>query len=106
MGTRQLVPLETRIGVIMQTKTNGHKTRNPIKKTMDLRPESLALALLQAPDLITTAQYHFDASRIELEGHVAALSIRALTEASIRVKGKDGAEDTWRAPANDQERRL
>jgi hypothetical protein len=93
----------------MQTRTNGngHKTRKSWKVIADLRPESLALALLKAPGDVETAQRHFDASRIELEGHVAAIAVRALTEPIFRVKAKEaGEEDSWRAAGNDQERKL
>ncbi len=81
---------------------NGHKTRNAVKKSLDTSVQSLAVALLKAADDVYAAQTRADDARREYEGHVLALSVRAVAEPLF--EGKE--PDTRRCAANDKEREI
>lgn len=90
-------------------KSNGngskpaHKTRNPIKRTHAIDVATLAQGLIKSADDVYAAQGVYDLTRAEYEGHVAALSIHALSEALFAGKT---SEDPQRCAANDKEREL
>lgn len=88
---------------VKRVNGNGHKTRSAVKKTLDTSAQSLAVALVKIADDVFAAQQIADGARREFEGHVTALSVRALGAAVFPGK-TDG--DPLRVAANDQERKL
>jgi hypothetical protein len=85
-----------------RTNGNGHKTRKLVKATPNTSAESLMVALLRAADDVYAAQGKCDAIRVEFEGHVAAISVRAISEPLFDGK----AEGEKRPASNDKERAL
>lgn len=81
----------------------AHRTRNPIKRTHAIDIATLAQGLIKGADDVYAAQGVYDLTRAEYEGHVAALSIHALSEALFAGKT---SEDPQRCAANDKEREL